>query len=134
MKSNESKKIGMDQMELTQRRERPAPQAREMEQNISSRSAVAMNDPTVPTALTTRQREVMLWTAEGKTAFEISVIVGLTERTVNFHISRVLAKLGANNKTQAAVRAAAMGLLVEQRPEADGRGSRDQNTHATHSR
>jgi len=62
-------------------------------------------------ALTEREREVMRWTAEGKTAFEISVIVGLTERTVNFHIGRVLAKLSATNKTQAAVKAAVMGML-----------------------
>jgi len=62
-------------------------------------------------ALTEREREVMRWTAEGKTAFEISIIIGLTERTVNFHIGRVLAKLGAINKTQAAVKAAVMGML-----------------------
>lgn len=61
--------------------------------------------------LTRREREVMLWTAEGKTAFEVGVIVGLTERTVNFHISRTLAKLGATNKTQAAVKAAVLGML-----------------------
>ena len=62
-------------------------------------------------ALTEREREVMRWTAEGKTAFEISVIVGLTERTVNFHIGRVLVKLSATNKTQAAVKAAVKGML-----------------------
>jgi DNA-binding CsgD family transcriptional regulator len=65
----------------------------------------------VPPCLTRRELEVLRWTAEGKTAFEISVIVGLSERTVNFHIHRVLAKLEATNKTQAAVKAAVMGLL-----------------------
>jgi DNA-binding CsgD family transcriptional regulator len=61
--------------------------------------------------LTERQREVMRWTAVGKTAFEVGMIVGVTERAVNFHIGRVLSKLGATNKTHAAVMAAVMGIL-----------------------
>jgi hypothetical protein len=52
----------------------------------------------------------------------------LTERTVNFHISRVLAKLGANNKTQAAVKAALMGLLFEERPGGHRHGSLERDT------
>jgi LuxR family transcriptional regulator len=118
----------MNQMELNQQFETPELRGRDVEQNNTLSSAVAMNDQTRPVALTTRQREVMLWTAEGKTAFEISVIVGLTERTVNFHIGRVLAKLGANNKTQAAVRAALMGLLFEERPGGHRHGSLERDT------
>lgn len=64
-----------------------------------------------PEALTERELEVVRWTANGKTAFEVGVIIGLTERTVNFHISRVLQKLNATNKTQAAVKAAVLGML-----------------------
>lgn len=62
-------------------------------------------------ALTAREREVLRWTAEGKTAYEISKILSVAERTVNFHINNVIAKLGTSNKTQAAVKAAALGML-----------------------
>lgn len=62
-------------------------------------------------ALTAREREVLRWTAEGKTAYEISQILSVAERTVNFHINNVVFKLDASNKTQAAVKAAALGML-----------------------
>jgi LuxR family transcriptional regulator, quorum-sensing system regulator SolR len=61
--------------------------------------------------LTAREREVLRWTADGKTSYEISQILLVAERTVNFHINNVVSKLGASNKTQAAVKAAALGML-----------------------
>jgi DNA-binding CsgD family transcriptional regulator len=61
--------------------------------------------------MTAREREVLRWTAEGKTAYEISQILAVSERTVNFHINNVVSKLGASNKTQAAVKAATLGML-----------------------
>lgn len=68
--------------------------------------------PGIETAMTAREKEVLLWTAEGKTAYEIAQILNLSERTVNFHINNVVQKLGTSNKTQAAVKAIALGLLV----------------------
>ena len=62
--------------------------------------------------LTAREKEILRWTAEGKTAYEISQILSIAERTVNFHINNVIAKLGTSNKTQAAVKAAALGMLA----------------------
>jgi LuxR family quorum-sensing system transcriptional regulator SolR len=67
--------------------------------------------PEILVSMTAREREVLRWTAEGKTAYEIGLILSVSERTVNFHINNVVAKLGASNKTQAAVKAAALGLL-----------------------
>jgi LuxR family quorum-sensing system transcriptional regulator SolR len=61
--------------------------------------------------MTAREREVLRWTAEGKTAYEISQILTVSERTVNFHINNVVSKLGSSNKTQAAVKAATLGML-----------------------
>lgn len=54
--------------------------------------------------LSTREREVLLWTAEGKTADEIGDILGISTRTVNFHIRNCLDKTGCRNKVQAAIR------------------------------
>jgi LuxR family transcriptional regulator, quorum-sensing system regulator SolR len=62
--------------------------------------------------LTPRECEVLCWTGEGKTACEIGQILGISERTVNFHINNVLLKLNAINKVQAVVKAIAMGLLT----------------------
>lgn len=68
--------------------------------------------PEAGVQITIREREVLLWTAEGKTAYEISCILGVSERTVNFHINNAVAKLSAANKTQAAVKASALGMLL----------------------
>jgi LuxR family transcriptional regulator, quorum-sensing system regulator SolR len=61
--------------------------------------------------LSSQETTVIRWTAEGKTTAEISVIMGLSTRTVTFHIGNVVKKLNASNKTAAAVRAAVLGLL-----------------------
>ncbi|ODP32505.1 autoinducer binding domain-containing protein [Pandoraea sp. ISTKB] len=55
-------------------------------------------------ALSLREREVLLWTAEGKTADEIGEILGISTRTVNFHIRNCLDKTGCRNKVQSAIR------------------------------
>ncbi|TDY16707.1 LuxR family quorum-sensing system transcriptional regulator SolR [Paraburkholderia sp. BL6665CI2N2] len=61
--------------------------------------------------LTFREREVLRWTAEGKTAHEIGLILKIADRTVNFHINNSLQKLHSTNKTQAVVKAALIGLI-----------------------
>lgn len=62
--------------------------------------------------LSDRERAVLRWTAEGKTSVEISDILGITARTVNFHITSVMNKFNCTNKTAATVRAAMLGLLA----------------------
>lgn len=67
--------------------------------------------PELAVPLSTREIEALKWAAEGKTAWEVSMIMGLAESTVNFHMRNAAAKLNAPNRTAAAVRAAVMGLL-----------------------
>jgi len=62
-------------------------------------------------ALTLREGEILRWTSEGKTAAIIGNILGISPRTVNFHISNVLAKLAAANKTEAVSKARSLGIL-----------------------
>lgn len=62
--------------------------------------------------LSEREVEMLKWTADGKTAEEISVILGISTRTVNFHISQAVSKLQVANKTSATVKAALYGLLA----------------------
>ncbi len=61
--------------------------------------------------LSSREKDVLRWTADGKTAGEIATIINITERTVNFHISNAMEKLNCINKTAATVKAALLGLL-----------------------
>lgn len=61
--------------------------------------------------LTPREKEVLSWAADGKTSYEIGRILNLSISAVNFHIKNAMTKLNANNKTQAVVKAALLGLL-----------------------
>ena len=67
--------------------------------------------PEAVTQLTAREIEVLRWTADGKTSGEISRIMGISDRTVNFHIANTLKKLNATNKTAATIKAAMLGIL-----------------------
>ena len=64
------------------------------------------------TGLNDREVEVLTWVARGKTSAEIAQIVGLTKRTIDFHIDNARAKLGASTRTEAVIKAAT-GRLIE---------------------
>ncbi len=61
--------------------------------------------------LSSREMTVLLWMKEGKTNWEIARIVGLTERTVRFHIEGIFMKLDVSSRTQAVAVAMEHGLL-----------------------
>jgi DNA-binding CsgD family transcriptional regulator/tetratricopeptide (TPR) repeat protein len=63
-----------------------------------------------PAGLTTRQLEVLALVADGLTNAEIAELLVLSTRTVDHHVSAVLAKLGVSSRTQAADAAARLGL------------------------
>jgi DNA-binding response OmpR family regulator len=62
--------------------------------------------------LTDREVETLTWAARGKTSAEIATILGLTKRTVDFHIDNARLKLNASTRMHAAVKATA-GQLIE---------------------
>jgi LuxR family quorum sensing-dependent transcriptional regulator len=51
--------------------------------------------------LTSREREVLAWSAQGKSAWEIGEILSVAKRTVDEHAQSAMRKLGAVNRTQA---------------------------------
>jgi DNA-binding CsgD family transcriptional regulator len=65
-----------------------------------------------PVHLTPRERECLLWTSRGKTAWEISVILGLSQDTVLHYLRSANEKLRVCNKTHAVVKAIITGLIV----------------------
>ncbi|MDB5425983.1 MAG: hypothetical protein JWQ29_3399 [Phenylobacterium sp.] len=61
--------------------------------------------------LTQRERDSLAWVAEGKSDWEIGMILGVAESTVRFHVDNGRKKLGAVNRAQAVARLAAARLL-----------------------
>ena len=61
--------------------------------------------------LTPREFEVLELLAQGKPNKEIAAELVISERTVKFHISSILAKLGATNRTEAVTLALQLGLV-----------------------
>ncbi|XXG30844.1 MAG: DNA-binding response regulator [Ferrovum myxofaciens] len=68
--------------------------------------------PFVGVELAEREREVLTWSARGKTSSEIALILGLSKRTVDFHIDNARTKLGVATRIEAAIRAASLGLIT----------------------
>lgn len=67
--------------------------------------------PTPSSELTRREVECLLWSAKGKTAWEVGRILGISSRTVHFHIQNIMHKLDASTKAQAIHEATRLGLL-----------------------
>jgi len=63
-------------------------------------------------SLSPRELEVLRWCAVGKTSWEISIILCISERTVNFHIARATRKLQVRGRQAACARAVALGLII----------------------
>ncbi|UXI68575.1 helix-turn-helix transcriptional regulator [Tahibacter amnicola] len=64
-----------------------------------------------PPHLTTRELECLHWAAEGKTSWEIGRVLGVSERTVVFHLQNAAQKFGVNGRQPAVARAIALGMI-----------------------
>jgi DNA-binding NarL/FixJ family response regulator len=75
---------------------------------------VSHQSQAVPTvdALTPREVEVLRLLAQGLQNKEIAAQLVISERTVKFHVSSIMSKLGAGNRTEAVTLAAQQGLIV----------------------
>jgi DNA-binding CsgD family transcriptional regulator len=63
-----------------------------------------------PLPLSAEQQHILYWMQQGKTDWETSKILGLNERTVKYHVKRILTKLNATNRTHA------VGKALDPRP------------------
>jgi LuxR family quorum sensing-dependent transcriptional regulator len=65
----------------------------------------------LPPLLSDRERECLLWACRGKTRGETANILGVRERTVEFHFEKAMRKLGVHNKYHAIAIAILLGLI-----------------------
>ena len=61
--------------------------------------------------LSKREKEILAWVGYGKSTWDISVILGISERTVKFHIRNIMQKLDVVTRAQAVAVAIEQGLL-----------------------
>lgn len=63
-------------------------------------------------ALTTRERDVLLRLTEGLNNAEAAARMGVSEHSVKFHVQNVCRKLNVNSRVAAVVKAIRLGLIV----------------------
>jgi DNA-binding CsgD family transcriptional regulator len=66
--------------------------------------------------LSAREREVLIWAAEGKTASETADILHVSASAVNLYAQRAMSKLHARTKTQAVAIAMQNSMLFNALP------------------
>ncbi len=83
---------------------------------LGARAGIALGDgapppdPAAELGLTAREREVLELLAEGRTNREIATALVIAEKTASVHVSRILAKLDAGNRGEAAAIARRLGI------------------------
>lgn len=68
--------------------------------------------PAEGVAVTPREREILLWTMEGKSQWAVGQILGISENSVKFHLKNILRKLNSSSKHQAVLKAISLGLIA----------------------
>src|SRR3954463_12011942 len=61
--------------------------------------------------LTAKEIECLKWCKEGKTNWEIGEILSISEKTVEFHLSNTIRKLGVSNRITAVVKGIQTGII-----------------------
>ncbi|MDX6630827.1 MAG: hypothetical protein QOH00_3073 [Gaiellales bacterium] len=89
--------------------------ARRARLDLSSDAATAPSGDEEPTpaesaGLTPREAEVLSLVAEGRTNRQIAATLFISDKTASVHVSRILAKLGATNRSEAAAIARRLGV------------------------
>jgi len=107
----------VDLISLSFRDEKPAPADRlGLLYAISAQYWLRFNElndtgPPKEMRLTAKELECLRWCKEGKTNWEIGEIMSTSEKTVEFHLSNAIRKLGACNRITAVVIGIRCGLI-----------------------
>ena len=68
-------------------------------------------EETLQQPLNQREREILIFASKGLESREMGEMLGITERTVNFHFSKILRKLSAANRIEAVAKGVELGLI-----------------------
>lgn len=82
---------------------------------VAAGGSQSSEPPARPYSLTAREIEVLAWVACGKSASAIGEMLDITKRTVDAHVSSIVSKIGAVNRTQAVAIAIRDGLIKMRR-------------------
>ena len=104
MKDTEAEELGRAIKAAAESRVYLAPEA-------AARLMREVRTPESPETLTERETEVLQLLARGKANKQIATSLHVTEKTVKAHVSSILAKLGVQSRTQAALYAVRAGLV-----------------------
>ena len=81
-------------------------------QSTYLRLAKSTGKPLSLPTLTPRERDCLTYCAVGKTSWEVAQILGVSEKTVDFHLANASSKLQANSRVFAVVKALRLGLIM----------------------
>jgi len=96
-----------------ERNERSIAHLLPIQMRLNARARALIDKADVVHALTSREIDCLSLVAEGMTSRKISDAVGITTRTVEFHIRNSLQKLHCSSRSQAASRMARLGLFKQ---------------------
>lgn len=65
-----------------------------------------------PVSLSIREKEILRWSAVGKTTWEISIICNCSEANIEYHMKNIRAKFGVGTRRAACIKAIALGLIA----------------------
>jgi DNA-binding CsgD family transcriptional regulator len=71
----------------------------------------ALEGPRRPSPLTARETEVLEWIKVGKSSWQISMQLVISEATVKFHVKNIMSKLDSSTRTQALAEAIQRGYI-----------------------
>lgn len=71
-----------------------------------------LSEPGLPKAqLSEREIEILRWCRDGKSYWTIGAIIGISEKTVAYHMANIFKKLSVSNRTSAIITAIQLDLL-----------------------
>lgn len=82
------------------------------EKDLSKMDSIAATTAVSPTvSFTCKESKIIEMLAAGRSNPQIAESLGMSVRTVRFHVGNILKKLKAANRTEAVVKAAQKGIL-----------------------
>jgi DNA-binding CsgD family transcriptional regulator len=61
--------------------------------------------------VTKREVEILKWLEQGKSTWDVSIILNRSERVIKYHVTNLMEKLSAQNRTHAVAIAIRQGLI-----------------------